>query len=98
MLELQDKQKELYSTIEGYWLDALTNQQKFKAARISLESEQASYELLSEQFRLGLKNIAELMTGKANLMKAKQDMLQSKYMTILNQQLLKFYKGETLYF
>ena len=98
LLELQDKQKELYSTIEGYWLDALTNQQKFKAARISLESEQASYELLSEQFRLGLKNIAELMTGKANLMKAKQDMLQSKYMTILNQQLLKFYKGETLYF
>ena len=98
LLELQDKQKELYSTIEGYWLDALTNQQKFKAARISLESEQASYELLSEQFRLGLKNIAELMTGKANLMKAKQDMLQSKYMAILNQQLLKFYKGETLYF
>ena len=36
------------------------------------------------------------MTGKANLMNATQDMLESKYMTILDRQLLKFYKGEPL--
>lgn len=96
LLNLKDKQKQLYSTIEGYWLDAHTNQQKFMAAKASVESEQASYDLLSEQFRLGLKNIVELMTGKANLMNAKQDMLQSKYMTILDCQLLNFYKGEPL--
>lgn len=96
ILDLQDQQKQLYSTIEGYWLDANTNQQKFIAAKASVESEQASYDLLSEQFNLGLKNIIELMTGKTNLMNAQQDMLQSKYMTILNQQLLRFYKGEPL--
>lgn len=96
MLELKDKQKQLYSTVEGYWLDANTNQQKFKAAASSVESEQASYDLLSEQFKLGLKNIVELMTGKTNLLNAQQNKLQSKYMTILDQQLLKFYKGETL--
>lgn len=96
VLSLKDQQKQLYSTIEGYWLDANTNQQRFKAAKASMESERESYELLSEQFKLGLKNIVELMDGKANLMKATQDMLQSKYMTILDQQLLKFYKGEQL--
>ena len=96
LLDLKDKQKQLYSTIEGFWVDACTNQQKFKAAKASVESEQASYELLSEQFNLGLKNIVELMTGKANLMNATQDMLESKYMTILDRQLLKFYKGEPL--
>lgn len=96
VLDLQDKQKQLYSTIEGYWLDAVTNQQKFKAAVASVESEQASYDLLSEQFRLGLKNIVELMTGKTNLLNAQQSKLQSKYMAILNQQLLRFYKGETM--
>ncbi len=95
-LDLRDKQKELYSTIEGYWLDANTNQQKFVAAKASVESEQASYDLLSEQFKLGLKNIVELMTGKSNLMEAQQNMLQSKYMTILDQQMLRFYKGEPL--
>lgn len=96
VLDLQDKQKQLYSTIEGYWLDAVTNQQKFKAAVASVESEQASYDLLSEQFRLGLKNIVELMTGKTNLLNAQQSKLQSKYMAILDQQLLRFYKGETM--
>ncbi len=77
ILNLQDKQKTLYSTIETYWLDANTNQQKFIAAKSSVESQQASYDLLSEQFRLGLKNIIELMTGKTNLLSAQQSELQS---------------------
>ena len=96
VLDLQDKQKQLYSTIEGYWQDAYTNQEKFRAATASVESAEASYELLSEQFRLGLKNIVELMTGKTNLLTAQQNKLQSKYMTILDRQLLKFYKGEAM--
>lgn len=95
-LDLQDKQKTLYSTIEGYWQDAYTNQEKFRAASSSVESAESSYELLSEQFRLGLKNIVELMNGKTNLLTAQQNKLQSKYMTILDQQLLKFYKGEPM--
>ncbi len=96
LLDLQDKQKELYSTIEGYWQDAYTNQEKYKASKASVESAEASYDLLSEQFRLGLKNIVELLTGKTNLLTAQQNKLQSKYMTILDMQLLKFYKGETI--
>ena len=55
-------------------------------------SQQASYELLSEQFRLGLKNIIELMTGKTNLVQAQQNELESKYTTILNIYMLKFYQ------
>ncbi|MGN1263637.1 MAG: TolC family protein [Prevotella sp.] len=93
VLGLQETQKQLYSTIEGYWLDANTNQEKFKAACASVESEQAGYDLVSEQFRLGLKNIIELMTGKNNLLIAQQNRLQSKYMSILNIQMLNFYKG-----
>ena len=94
ILELQDQQKQLYQTIETYWLDAVTNQQKFRTATTTVESEQQSYDLLSEQFRLGLKNIVELMTGKDRLLNAQQNQLQSKYMTILNLNMLRFYKGE----
>jgi outer membrane protein len=96
LLSLQEEQKRLYATVEGYWLDAQTNQQLFRAARLNVESETASYELLSEQFRLGLKNIIELTNGKTNLLDAQQKMLQAKYLTILNQQLLRFYQGETM--
>ena len=91
-LDLKNQQTQLYSTIEKYWLQASTNQSQFKAAKVSSESAQTSYDLLSEQFKLGLKNIVELRTGKDNLLKAKQNELQAKYMTILNLNILKFYK------
>lgn len=92
-LDLQDKQKELWSTIEGYWLDANTNQARFKAAKVSTESAKESYELVSEQFKEGLKNIQELTTGKTTLLNAEQSRLESKYTTILSMQMLNFYNG-----
>ena len=92
LLDLKDKQKTLYNTIETFWIDATTNQSKFKSAQVATASQQASYELLSEQFRLGLKNIIELMTGKTNLVQAQQNELESKYTTILNIYMLKFYQ------
>ena len=95
-LDLLDEQKQLYQTIEQYWLDAETNQQKFRAAQATEQSEQESFDLLQEQFRLGLKNIVELMTGKDKLLTAQQNKLQSKYQTILAQQMLRFYQGGSL--
>lgn len=96
LLDQQDTKETLYDTIEDYWLDAQNNQQKFRAAQVGVESEQVSYDLLSEQFELGLKNVIELINGKVALLKAQQSKLQSKYMTILSIQLLKFYKGEQM--
>jgi outer membrane protein len=93
-LDLENERTNLYSTIENYWLQAETNQSRFKAAKVSTESAQASFDLLQEQFRLGLKNIIELMNGKDNLLTAKQNELQSKYLTILNIEMLKFYGKE----
>ena len=92
MLDLQDKQAALYSDIERYWLQATTNQSKFKAAKASVQSAKESFDLLNEQFRLGLKNTIELMTGKDKLVMAQQNELQSKYLTILSINLLNFYK------
>ena len=92
-LDLLDEQKTLYTTIQQYWINATNNQEKYKAASSSVASAEQSYELLSEQFRLGLKNIVELMTGKDNLMQAQQNQLQSKYLTVYNKQMLEFYRG-----
>ena len=92
-LELENQKKQIWNTIEGYWIDANNNQQKFIAAKSNVESAQMSYDLMSEQFKLGLKNIIELMNSKTNLIKAQQDMLQSKYMAILSQQMLNFYSN-----
>lgn len=95
-LDLMDEQKTLYQTIENLWLNANSAQQQYAAAVQSVKSSQTSYDLLQEQFNLGMINTVELMTGKSNLLNAQQQMLQAKYTAILNMQLLKFYQGENL--
>lgn len=95
-LDLQDKKNTLSSTIEQYWINANSNQQNFLAAKDRVKSQEASYELLNEQFRNGLKNTVEVLQGRDNVISAEQDLLQSKYTTLLNVQLLKFYTGEKI--
>lgn len=92
LLDIRDKQTLLYSTIENYWIQAGNYQKQYKAAKVSTESAKDSYDLLSEQFAVGLKNISELQDGKTRLLSAQQSELQSKYMTILNLKMLEFYK------
>ena len=93
-LDLMDQQKELYRTIESYWLDASSAQQQYAAATSQVESAQASYDLVSEQFNAGMKNTVDLLTEKNNLLNAQQAQLQAKYMALLNASLLRFYQGE----
>ena len=97
-LALQAEEKTLYSSMEKYWLDATTSQLQYIYAKKNRESMQESYNLVSEQFNCGLKNIVELTTGKNNLLQAEQQLLQTKYTALLNQALLKFYAGERLSF
>ena len=95
-LDLQDTKNTLSSTIEQYWINANSNQQNYIAAKTRVKSQEASYELLNEQFQNGLKNTVEVLQGRDNVISAEQDMLQSKYTTLLNIQLLKFYTGEPI--
>lgn len=94
--ELQSKQKELYSTIETLWLDALNAQEQYAAAESKVESSQTSFDMVSEQFNLGMKNTVELLTEKNNLLSAQQQRVQAKYMAILNRTLLNFYAGNKI--
>lgn len=94
--QLKDAEKTLYSSIENYWLNATTSQQQYIYAKSNVESMEESYDLVSEQFRLGLKNVVELTTGKNNLLQAEQQLLQSKYNTLYNIAMLKFYEGNKI--
>ena len=95
-LELVNKQKELYSTIESLWLDALNAQQQYASAETKVKSSQTSFDMVSEQFNLGMKNTVELLTEKNNLLSAKQELVQAKYMAILSRTLLNFYAGNSI--
>lgn len=93
-LDMVETQKNLWKTIENYWLKAYNNQQRYIAAKEKVDFCRESYDLTSEQFRLGLKNIVELTQDKTNLSTAIQQMLQAKYEALLNIALLKYYNGD----
>ena len=95
-LDLLDKQTALGSTIENLWLNATSAQQRFQSAQAAVKSQETNYELINEQFKAGLKNIVDLLQARDQLLQAQQNRLQSKYTTILNTQLLKFYEGGVL--
>ena len=97
-LDMLDTQKSLWKTIENYWLQAYNNQQRYIAAKENVDYCRESYDLTSEQFRLGMKNIVELTQDKTNLSSATQQMLQAKYMALLNMAMLRYYNGETISF
>ena len=95
-LDLEDKKNNLSSTIEQFWLNAVTGQNRFVMAKTKCKSQEASYALVNEQFNNVLKNVVDVLQSRDNILSAEQDKLQSKYTFLLNIQLLKFYKGEEL--
>lgn len=92
-LDQQDARKQLYSTIETYHQNAVSHQARYRSSVSSVKSYATSYELMSEQFRLGKTNIAELLNSRSQLLSARQEMLQNKYTALLNIALLGFYGG-----
>ena len=97
-LDMIDTQKSLWKAIENYWLQARSSQQRYIAAKENVDYCRESYNLTSEQFRLGMKNIVELTQDKTNLSSATQQMLQAKYTALLNIAMLKYYNGENIQF
>ena len=95
-LELLNTQKQLLKTVEGIYLDATSSQTQYLSANERLRYVQESYNLVDQQFGLGLKNTVELLTEKNNFLTAQQQQLQAKYMALMSQQLLNIYQHKPI--
>lgn len=92
-LEQLGLEKELLRKVESAYLDAISSQSRYTAARQKERYAQQSYDLTDEQFRVGRKNTVELITAQNELSSARQEVLQAKYMALLNIGLLDIYQG-----
>ncbi|MDD2641819.1 MAG: TolC family protein [Bacteroidales bacterium] len=94
--ELQDQstRKQLLSTIESLHNDAVSAQSQYISANEQLQAAKISFEVVSEQFRAGLINTIELITGQNNYTSALSNQLQAKFQTVLAIKLLKLYQGQ----
>ena len=95
-LELLNTQKQLLKTVEGIYLDATSSQTQYLSASERLRYVQESYNLVDQQFGLGMKNTVELLTEKNNFLTAQQQQLQAKYMALMSQQLLNIYQHKPI--
>lgn len=68
-------------------------QAQYLSAREKEKYARESYELTSEQFRVGVKNTVELITAQNEYSAAQQQVLQAKYLTLLSIELLNIYQG-----
>jgi len=91
-LNLQDTEKSLLTEIESIYQDAISAQSQYVSATEKVKALQTSYDLIEQQFNLGLKNTLELLTERNNLLSAKQSLIQAKYLSIMNMQLLNVYQ------
>lgn len=95
-LTLTQTQKDLLSTIETLYQDAVSGQSKYNAAKDKVTSTELSYTLVKEQYALGMRNTVELTTEQTNYANALQDFLQAKYSALLSLKLLNFYQGKEI--
>jgi len=91
-LDIDKRMTDLSQMVEGWYIDTRSAQSKFISAQSQLQSAKLSDELTNEKFDLGYVNVVELMTAHNSYVEARHTLLQSKYMAMLGQKMIDFYR------
>ena len=91
-LDIDNRMTQLSQLIEASYTDTRSAQARYIAAQQQLESARLTDELTNEQFALGYVNTVELMTAHNAYVEAQHAVLQAKYMAILGQKMIEFYR------
>ena len=93
----QQAEKQIAKYVESLYIEAQSAQSNYLAAIDKLESIEESYNLLSEQFNVGMKNTVELLSGQNDLLAAKLQLAQCRYQAIISIQLLNILQDKEIY-
>jgi outer membrane protein len=89
-LELEKLSREAWQDWQGYLKQ--TDQMEKK-----VEADSLAYQLTRRQFEEGLSTAIDLHTTSSQLLNSKATLLQCQLMTMVKEQLVKYYKGETIW-
>ena len=95
-LQYQQAEKQIAKYVESLYIDAQSAQSNYLAANDKLTSIQESYNLLSEQFNVGMKNTVELLSGQNDLLAAQLQLAQSRYQAVISIQLLNILQNKEI--
>ena len=95
-LDINQRQSDIAQIVENWYIDTGSAQSRYSAAETQLESARLSDELTNERFNLGYVNTVELMTAHNAYVEAQHTLLQAKYMAMLGQKMVEFYRNATV--
>lgn len=83
--------EDLSQTIENLYIESDNSRSRYLSGLKRLEAAEESARLVDRQFDLGLVNPLELLTAHNDLLNARLELLQSKYMAILSNKTINYY-------
>jgi outer membrane protein len=86
----------LSQTIENLYIDARGAQAKYTSGITQLEATQLTSDLVNRQFELGSVNTLEWLTAHNNLLNARLELLQSKYLAIMSAKSIEYYASQNI--
>ncbi|MBD5320371.1 MAG: TolC family protein [Bacteroides sp.] len=95
-LDIDRRETEIAQLVENWYIDTRSAQSRYQAAVAQYESARLSDELTNERFRLGYINTVELLTSHNAFIEAGHTQLQAKYMAMLGQKMIEFYRTATV--
>lgn len=91
-LDIEKRRITVAQLVENWYIDTRSSRARYEAATHQLESAQLTDELTNERFRLGYINPVELLNSHSALTEARHSLLQAKYMALLGQKMIEFYR------
>ncbi len=82
---------DLSQTIEGLYIDSANSRARYEAAIPRMEAAELTNTLVNRQFELGAVNPLELLTAHNNLLNARLEVIQNKYLAILADKTIGYY-------
>jgi outer membrane protein len=91
-LDQAARENELAQTVEGWYVDLQTAQARYISGAEQVKSVELSDTYVNEQFKVGKVNTVELLQAHSNLLSARRELLQAKYMAMLSQKMIEYYR------
>lgn len=86
----------LTQTIESLYIEADNARSRYASSQAQVRAAEATDQLTNRQFDLGLVNPLELLTAHTNLLNARLEMLNSKYMALLANKTIMYYATQNM--
>jgi len=95
-LSLQLQKDNLRKTIQQAYNDAMSSLKKYQATQKAVNAMEESFKYMDQKFTVGVATSTEYNDAKNKLIKAKSDLLQSKYDCVFKLKVLDFYQGKPI--